>query len=75
MSFDQRDRLTLLENKVDVITKEVNTMLNSLAQTVINMVETHKLFTQFVVNKLEELEEAQGGKATTIREDGEGKEL
>jgi hypothetical protein len=75
MSFDLAQRLQLLEGKVDVITREVNTMLNQLSQTVVSIIDTHRLFTQFVAGRLDELQEAVDGKSPTIRESEEGKEL
>lgn len=50
------EKIRFVEQKMDVITREMNHMLGSITTTITNIVETHKLFTQYVVTRLEELD-------------------
>jgi len=76
MNASEHQRLTLIEQKMDILMKEMNTVLGDLTQTVVNIVDTHRLFTVYVESQLTELRGKHGSESSGAeRENTEGKEI
>lgn len=67
------DRLKLLEQKVEIMQKEFNEVLQEMQVTMQSMAVTYKTVFTDIVGRLNELEAQVGPKP--IRQDDEGKEL
>ena len=68
------DRIALLEQKLDIVMTEFNSVIGSMTQAISNIADTNRLFTAYVQENLvelkERLEKLEGGASVVETREG-----